>query len=117
IGQRVQTRRWPPKRTSFPGQSWQRAHGPARAQGREGAGEPAMKRRHLRASKLTVLGLGAALAGLGGCSQSSTSGTGSGSAADSVAGVQSILFIKRQTTTVVNGKANVDVAGGKGAGV
>ncbi|HEY5147539.1 MAG TPA: hypothetical protein VII82_12275, partial [Polyangiaceae bacterium] len=73
-----------------------------------------MKRRHLRASKLTVLGLGAALAGLGGCSQSSTSGTGSGSAADSVAGVQSILFIKRQTTTVVNGKASVDVAGGNG---
>jgi len=80
-------------------------------------GKPAMKRRHLRASKLTVLGLGVALGGLltgqSGCSQSST-GSGSGSSASSVAGVQSILFIKRQTTTVVNGKPSVDVAGGNG---
>ncbi|HEX3771752.1 MAG TPA: hypothetical protein VHV30_12830 [Polyangiaceae bacterium] len=72
-----------------------------------------MNRRHLRASKLTLLGLGIALCAMSGgptaCSQSST-----GSSTSSVAGVNSILFIKRQTTTIVNGKPSVDVAGGNG---
>ena len=68
-----------------------------------------MKRRLHRASPLTVLGLLAATAGLGACSGQSTSSSTGG-----VAGVQSILFIKRQTTTIVNGQPNVDVAGGNG---
>jgi hypothetical protein len=75
----------------------------------------AMNRRHLRASRLTVPGLGIALgialSGLGGCSQSSAPGSSSSA---SVAGVNSILFIKRQTTTVTNGQPSVDVAGGNG---
>jgi hypothetical protein len=71
-----------------------------------------MKRRLRRASPLTVLGLLGAIAGLGGCSgQTTTSGSGSGGG---IAGVQSILFIKRVTTTVVNGVPSVDVAGGNG---
>jgi hypothetical protein len=70
-----------------------------------------MNRRLRRASPLTVLGLLGAVAGLGACSgQTTTSGSSSGS----VAGVQSILFIKRQTTTVTNGVPSVDVAGGNG---
>src|SRR6516162_7204062 len=70
-----------------------------------------MKRRLRRASPLTVLGLLGAVAGLGGCSgQTTASGSGSGG----IAGVQSILFIKRQTTTASNGVPSVDVAGGNG---
>jgi hypothetical protein len=72
-----------------------------------------MKRRQHHSTSLTLLGLAAAVAGLGACSQSS-GGSGTGSSADSVIGVQSLLFIKRQTTTVTNGKPSVDVAGGNG---
>src|ERR1700733_13531779 len=68
----------------------------------------AMKRRHRHSSPLTLLGLATAGAGLGACSQSS------GSSSTSVSGVQSLLFIKRQTTTVQNGQPMVDVAGGNG---
>jgi hypothetical protein len=67
-----------------------------------------MKRRHRHSSSLALFGLAAAVAGLGACSQSSA-GSGSG-----VSGVQSLLFIKRQTTTVQNGQPVVDVAGGNG---
>jgi hypothetical protein len=59
---------------------------------------------------LTVLGLSAAVAGTACSGQTTTSGSGSGG----IAGVQSILFIKRQTTTVTNGQPSVDVAGGNG---
>ncbi len=68
------------------------------------------RRLRRRASPLTVLGLLAATAGLGACSgQTTTSGSGGG-----VAGVQSLLFIKRQTLSIVNGQPSVDVAGGNG---
>ena len=69
-----------------------------------------MKRRLHRTSPLTVLGLLAAVAGLGACS----SGQSTGSTTGGVAGVQSVLFIKRVTTTVTNGQPSVDVAGGNG---
>ena len=72
-----------------------------------------MKRRHHRVSPLTALGLSAVLAGLSACSSSSGQPTGS-NAGNSVIGVQSLLFIKRQTTTVTNGVQSVDVAGGNG---
>jgi Hydrazine synthase alpha subunit middle domain len=72
-----------------------------------------MKRRHHRVSPLTALGLSAVLAGLSACSSSSGPATGS-NGSNSVIGVQSLLFIKRQTTTVTNGVASVDVAGGNG---
>jgi hypothetical protein len=63
--------------------------------------------RHRHVSSLTVLGLAAAIAGTGACGQSTTS--------DSGVGAQSILFIKRQTTTVDSkGVPKVDVAGGNG---
>jgi hypothetical protein len=68
-----------------------------------------MRRRLHRASPLTVLGLLAAITGLGACSGQSTSSSSGG-----VAGVQSVLFIKRTTTTIQNGQPNVDVAGGNG---
>jgi hypothetical protein len=67
-----------------------------------------MKRRYRRSSPVIIFGLAGTLAGLGACGSGSSS-TSSGS---SVAGVQSILFIKRQTTTVTNGRPSVDVAGG-----
>ena len=72
-----------------------------------------MKRRHRHSTSLTLFGLAAAVAGLGACSQTATGG-GTTGGADSVTGVQSLLFIKRQTTTVQNGKPTVDVAGGNG---
>lgn len=72
-----------------------------------------MKRRHRHSTSLTLLGLAAAVSGIGACSQSSGGGSATGSAS-SVIGVQSLLFIKRQTTTVTNGKPTVDVAGGNG---
>ena len=63
-------------------------------------------KRHLRA--LTVFGLAGTIAGMGACSTSQTS---SGSAI----GVQSLLFIKRQTTVQnPDGTYSVDVAGGNG---
>ncbi len=70
-----------------------------------------MNRRLRRPSPLTILGLLGAIAGLGACSGQTTT---SGSSGGGVAGVQSILFIKRQTTTVTNGVPTVDVAGGNG---
>ncbi|HEX4445848.1 MAG TPA: hypothetical protein VH044_03905, partial [Polyangiaceae bacterium] len=68
-----------------------------------------MNRRLRQSSRLTALGLAIATTGLGACGSQT-----SGSTASSVAGVQSILFIKRQTTTVTNGVPSVDVAGGNG---
>ncbi len=68
-----------------------------------------MIRRHRHSSRLAAFGLAGAMAGLaacGGSSSSSSSALGSG--------VQSLLFIKRQTTTVTNGVVSVDVAGGNG---
>jgi hypothetical protein len=59
---------------------------------------------------LTVIGLAATVALSGACSHSS-----SGSGTDTGAGVQSILFIKRQTMTVnPDGTVYVDVSGGNG---
>lgn len=66
-------------------------------------------KRHLQA--LTVFGLAGILAGMGACSNSSSS---SGSSSSSI-GVQSLLFIKRQTTVQnADGTYTVDVAGGNG---
>ncbi|HLK37844.1 MAG TPA: hypothetical protein VKU41_13880 [Polyangiaceae bacterium] len=64
--------------------------------------------RHRLLSSLSVLGLaGGVAAAASGCnSSSSSSGPG--------LGVDSMLFIKRQTTTVQNGQVVVDVAGGNG---
>ena len=71
-----------------------------------------MNRRLRRASPLTILGLLGAVAGLGACSGQTTT---SGSSGGGVAGVQSILFIKRQTTTDHRTACvTVDVAGGNG---
>ena len=71
-----------------------------------------MNRRLRRASMLTVLGLSVAVAGTACSGQSTTSGSGS---SGGIAGVQSILFIKRQTTTVTERRSRrVDVAGGNG---
>lgn len=64
-----------------------------------------MKRKRL-ASSLTILGLAGGIAAAGGCSNSTAAGSG--------IGVQSVLFIKRQTTTVQNGTVSIDVAGGNG---
>lgn len=62
--------------------------------------------RHFKA--LTVFGLAGVIAGMGACSNSSSS-SGSG------IGVQSLLFIKRQTTVKnADGSYTVDVAGGNG---
>ena len=68
-----------------------------------------MKRRHRHSSPLAILGLVAAVAGLGACSSIAPA-----AAAAASVGVQSLLFIKRQTTTVQNGVPTVDVAGGNG---
>src|SRR5450755_2558367 len=70
-------------------------------------GAPAMKR-HVHA--FTLLALAGATAATGACINSGGGDTGTvlGS------GVQSLLFIKRQTTTVQNGTVVVDVAGGNG---
>src|SRR5271165_5194848 len=69
----------------------------------------AMIRRHRHSSRLAAFGLASAIAGLGACGGSTSS---SSSALGS--GVQSLLFIKRQTTLVTNGVVSVDVAGGNG---
>jgi hypothetical protein len=62
-------------------------------------------KRHLKA--LTVFGLAGTVASMGACSKSATDGNG--------VGVQSLLFIKRQTTvTNPDGTVTVDVAGGNG---
>src|SRR5258708_37100310 len=63
-------------------------------------------KRHRIASSLSILGLASGMAAAGGCSNSTAAGNG--------VGVQSLLFIKRQTTTVQNGVVTVDVAGGNG---
>ena len=60
---------------------------------------------------LSLYGLAGTVSLLGACTDATRS-SGSDSAIGS--GVQSILFIKRQTTTVQNGTPNVDVAGGNG---
>src|SRR3984957_7218715 len=61
--------------------------------------------RHLKA--LTVFGLAATVASMGACSKSTTDDNG--------VGVQSLLFIKRQTTVAnPDGTVTVDVAGGNG---
>jgi hypothetical protein len=58
---------------------------------------------------LTVFGLAGVIAGMGACSNSSSTSGGAG------IGVQSLLFIKRQTTTINADKSvTVDVAGGNG---
>jgi hypothetical protein len=63
-------------------------------------------KRHFQA--LTVFGLSGVLAGMGACSQSTSS-------TDTGVGAQSMLFIKRTTTLVLpDGTVNVDVAGGNG---
>jgi hypothetical protein len=63
--------------------------------------------RHLQA--LTVFGLAGIVAGMGACSNSTSTGSSTG------AGVQSLLFIKRQTTVQnPDGTFTVDVAGGNG---
>lgn len=59
---------------------------------------------------VTVFGLASFFALAGGCSNSASPSSG----ADIGAGVQSLLFIKRQTTTTQNGNVTVDVAGGNG---
>src|SRR5271165_883472 len=57
---------------------------------------------------LTVFGLAGVIAGLGACSTSQSTSSGG-------AGVQSLLFIKRQTTVKnPDGTYTVDVAGGNG---
>jgi hypothetical protein len=62
-------------------------------------------KRHLKA--LTVFGLASTVASMGACSKSTTDDDG--------AGVQSLLFIKRQTTVYnPDGTVTVDVAGGNG---
>jgi hypothetical protein len=66
-----------------------------------------MRRTHLAAS-LSVMGLVGAMGAAGACSQSTTGGSVAG------LGVNSILFIKRQTTTVSGTTVSVDVAGGNG---
>src|SRR5258708_21599188 len=63
---------------------------------------------HLHA--VTLFGLAGAVALTGACSKS----TGDGSTPNVSAGVQSLLFIKRQHTTTQNGTVSVDVAGGNG---
>ncbi len=64
--------------------------------------------RHLQV--LSVIGLAGVIASAGACSNSSSS-SGSGG----ISGVQSLLFIKRQTTTKnADGTYSVDVAGGNG---
>jgi hypothetical protein len=68
-----------------------------------------MRRTALATSLTAVVGLAGSMALVGGCSSSSSS---TGGVAGS--GVNSILFISRQTTTVVNGQVTVDVAGGNG---
>src|SRR3984957_4459522 len=61
--------------------------------------------RHLKA--LTVFGLAATVASMGACSKSTTDDNG--------VGVQSLLFIKRQTTVInPDQSVTVDVAGGNG---
>ncbi|MGH7272459.1 MAG: hypothetical protein ACREJ3_18685 [Polyangiaceae bacterium] len=65
--------------------------------------------RHRRQwSPWVALGLAGACAALASCGQTASGDSVLGS------GVQSVLFIKRQTTTVVNGVPTVDVAGGNG---
>jgi hypothetical protein len=61
--------------------------------------------RHLR--PLTMFGIAAAVASMGACTKSP-------SEESTVGGVQSILFVKRQTTTVSGSSVDVDVAGGNG---
>ena len=64
-----------------------------------------MKRHHLKA--LTVFGLAGAVASMGACTKSTTDTT--------AVGVQSLLFIKRQTTVInPDQSVTVDVAGGNG---
>jgi hypothetical protein len=68
-------------------------------------------RRTTLAASLTVFGLAGAVAlGEQACSSSATGG----SVSPTGAGVNSVLFIKRQTTTSVGGQVVVDVAGGNG---
>jgi hypothetical protein len=60
-----------------------------------------------RLQSLAVFGLAAAAAGVGACSKSQSDESG--------IGVPSVLFVKRQTTSVdANGNVSVDVAGGNG---
>src|ERR1700689_4849740 len=64
-------------------------------------------KRHLQA--LTVFGLAGIVAGMGACSNTSSTGT------SGIGGVSSLLFIKRQTTVQnPDGTYTVDVAGGNG---
>jgi len=58
---------------------------------------------------LTLFGLAGAIALTEACD-----GTTAGGGGSTLAGVQSMLFIKRQTTTTQNGNVTVDVAGGNG---
>ncbi|MGH7436056.1 MAG: hypothetical protein ACRENE_10320 [Polyangiaceae bacterium] len=67
-----------------------------------------MRRTTLAASLTAVVGIAGSMALAGACSQSAGGSTEVG------AGVGSILFIKRQTTTSVGGQVMVDVAGGNG---
>jgi hypothetical protein len=67
---------------------------------------------HRNLHAVTPFGIAATLALAGGCS-SSTPANSSG-VADLGSGVQSLIFIKRQTTTTQNGAVSVDVAGGNG---
>jgi hypothetical protein len=69
-----------------------------------------MRRTTLAASLTAVIGLAGSMALAGGaCSTTTSSGAGVAGA-----GVSSILFISRQTTTSVGGQVTVDVAGGNG---
>jgi Hydrazine synthase alpha subunit middle domain len=60
---------------------------------------------------VTFFGLAGAVALLGACDKSTPGSTGG---PDLGSGVQSLLFVKRQTTTMQNGNVSVDVAGGNG---
>jgi hypothetical protein len=67
-----------------------------------------MRRKPLAASLTAIVGIAGSMALAGACSQST------GGSTDVGAGVNAILFIKRQTTTSVGGQVMVDVAGGNG---
>jgi hypothetical protein len=67
---------------------------------------------HRTLPALTVFGIAGTLALAGGCGNSTPGSSSAG--ADLGSGVQSLIFIKRQTITTQNGNVMVDVAGGNG---